>query len=70
MSKSRTPEIPPVADEIFTPEGLGKRLGFTPRYIADNIREGRLRAWKLGSRWFIFYSDVVRWIRTTGEPSQ
>lgn len=46
--------------DLLTPEQVGERLGYTPRYVLRLAREGKLPRVKLGRRSVRFRPDDVR----------
>ena len=51
-------------DELVTVPAGAKELGIAPRRIHRAIEEGKLRAFRMGSRWKrIYRADLHKWVR-------
>lgn len=51
-------------DDFFTVEAVAEKLKVSERYVNACIREGKLKAYKQGKRHYIFFSDLVNFIKT------
>ena len=56
-------------NEVYTTEQLSKKLGVSNRAIQDNIREGKLKAYKKFRTWFVLHSDLIDFIKREGVSS-
>jgi excisionase family DNA binding protein len=51
------------SNEILTMEQVVEKLKCSDRYVRDAISDGELRAYKRGHRYYIFYEDLIAFIK-------
>ena len=50
-------------DKLLTPDEVAQRLGITPNTVRIYLREGRIKALKVGRLWRVRESDLQKHIR-------
>ena len=50
-------------DKLLTPDEVAQRLGITPNTVRIYLREGRIKALKVGKLWRVRESDLQKHIR-------
>ena len=50
-------------DKILTKQQAAELLQVSDRFIADSIRDGHLKAYKVGKRIYILYSELLEFIK-------
>lgn len=56
-------------DVFYSLEEASEKLKTTPRYLRDKIKSKKLRAFKLGKRYYLFHSDIAEFIRESGKST-
>ena len=51
-------------DQVYTPTEIAKVLRVSAVTVSRAIREGRLRAFRVGGQWRITGADVLRYVRS------
>ena len=49
-------------DKLLTPDEVAQRLGITPNTVRIYLREGRIKALKVGKLWRVRESDLQKHI--------
>jgi len=49
-------------DKLLTPDEVAQRLGITPNTVRIYVREGRIKALKVGKLWRVRESDLQKHI--------
>jgi len=49
-------------ERLMTPEEVAERLAITPKTVRRFLREGRLKAVKVGRLWRVRESDLLRYM--------
>lgn len=52
---------------ILTAEDVAELLSVSERSVRDALNEGSLKGYKKFSRWFVFYQDIVTFIRSENQ---
>lgn len=52
-----------VTKEVYTTDEAAAFLGVAKRTIEEEIRKGGLQAYKRFSRWYIFHTDLIQYIK-------
>lgn len=50
-------------DKILTKQQAAELLQTSDRFVADSIKDGKLKAYKVGKRIYILYSEVLEFIK-------
>jgi excisionase family DNA binding protein len=50
-------------ESILTLQQAAEALQTTDRYLSDNIKAGKLKAYKLGKRIYILNSELIEFIK-------
>jgi len=50
-------------NEILTIEQVVEKLKCSDRYVKDSIGNGELKAYKRGHRYYVFYEDLIAFIK-------
>lgn len=50
-------------DKILTKQQAAELLQVSDRFIADSIYDKKLRAYKVGKRIYVLYSDILEFIK-------
>jgi len=50
-------------NDFYTTSQLSEKLSCNKKVIERKIRAGELRGFKQLGRWFVFHSDLVKWIK-------
>ena len=50
-------------ERLMTPEEVAERLAITPKTVRRFLREGRLKAMKVGRLWRVRESDLLEYMK-------
>ncbi|OPZ59500.1 MAG: Helix-turn-helix domain protein [Candidatus Aminicenantes bacterium ADurb.Bin508] len=50
-------------ERLMTPEEVAERLAITPKTVRRFLREGRLKAMKVGRLWRVRESDLLAYMK-------
>lgn len=50
-------------DNILTLQAAAELLQTTDRYLSDNIKAGKLKAYKMGKRVYILQSELIEFLK-------
>ena len=50
-------------DKILTKQQAAELLQTSDRFVADSIKDGKLKAYKVGKRIYILYSELLEFIK-------
>lgn len=50
-------------ERLMTPEEVAERLALTPKTVRRFLREGRLKAMKVGRLWRVRESDLLAYMK-------
>jgi len=50
-------------EQLLSPEEVAKRLAISPKTVRDYLREGRIKAMKVGKLWRVRESDLQQYLK-------
>jgi hypothetical protein len=53
-----------IENAILTAEDVAELLSVSERSVRDALNEGSLKGYKKFNRWFVFYQDIVEFIKS------
>lgn len=56
-------------ETFYTAEKAADLLGITVRVLRDKLNKGELRGYKKMGKWFVFHSDIAKYIRSKSEKN-
>lgn len=55
--------------KIYNTDEVSQWLGITNETVFKQIRENKLRAFRLFKKWYILHSDLMEFIENEGKPN-
>jgi excisionase family DNA binding protein len=66
MSKQKQTDINSNSDgkqqDFYTVKQAATKLDLTERTVTENIRTGKIKAYKTAGKWFILHSDLLEFV--------
>lgn len=50
-------------EQLLSPEEVAKRLAISPKTVREYLREGRIKAMKVGRLWRVRESDLQQYLK-------
>lgn len=50
-------------EQLLSPEEVAERLAISPKTVRDYLREGRIKAMKVGKLWRVRESDLQQYLK-------
>ena len=67
MQKESDNYILKASERILTAEDVAALLQVSERSIRDALNDGKLKGYKKFSRWYVFYQDVIDFLKSENE---
>lgn len=56
-------------ETFYTAEKAADLLGITVRVLRDKLNKEELKGYKKMGKWFVFHSDIAKYIRSNGNEN-